>query len=40
MKENMIKVVKIEVGQPPVAKEMENTLKGIQAEVGGLMECK
>ena len=39
MKENMIKVVKIEVGQPPVAKEMENTLKGIQAEVGGLMEC-
>lgn len=39
MKENMIKVVKIEVGQPPVVKEIENTLDGLQNEVDGNIEC-
>lgn len=39
MKENMIKVVKIEVGQPPVVKEIENTLDGLQKEVEGNIEC-
>lgn len=39
MKENMIQVVKIEVGQPPVTKEIENSLSTLQAEVQGLIEC-
>lgn len=39
MKENMIKVVKVEVGQPPVTKEIENTLAGLQKEVDGNIEC-
>ncbi|MEG1630968.1 MAG: DUF3846 domain-containing protein [Hydrogenoanaerobacterium sp.] len=39
MKENMIKVVKVEVGEPPVVKEIENSLKSLQNEVGGLIEC-
>ncbi len=39
MKENMIKVVKIEVGQPPVVKKIENTLDGLQKEVEGNIEC-
>ena len=39
MKENMIKVVKVEVGQPPVIKEIENTLTGLQKEVEGNIEC-
>lgn len=39
MKENMIKVVKVEVGQPTVTKEIENTLAGLQKEVEGNIEC-
>ncbi|WP_242847942.1 DUF3846 domain-containing protein [Inediibacterium massiliense] len=37
--ENKIKVVKMDVGMPPVVKEIENTLAALQAEVGGLIEC-
>lgn len=36
---NKIKVVKMDVGKPPVVKEIENTLAALQAEVGGLIEC-
>ncbi|WP_312354202.1 DUF3846 domain-containing protein [Aminipila sp.] len=36
---NKIKVVKMDVGKPPVMKEIENTLEALQAEVGGLIEC-
>ena len=39
MKENMIKVIKIEVGEPPEIKEIPNELSGLQHEVGGLIEC-
>jgi hypothetical protein len=39
MKENMIKVVKVEVGQTPIVKEIANDLNALQAEVGGLIEC-
>ena len=39
MKENMIKVLKIEVGEPPEIKEIPNELSGLQHEVGGLIEC-
>ncbi len=39
MKENMIKVLKIEVGESPKVKEIENELRSLQAEVGGLIEC-
>ena len=39
MKENNIKIVKIEVGMPPVEKEIPNTLEVLQAEVGGLIQC-
>ncbi|WP_352416505.1 DUF3846 domain-containing protein [Oscillibacter ruminantium] len=39
MKENMIKVVKVEVGEPPMVKEIANDLNALQAEVGGLIEC-
>lgn len=39
MKENIIKVVKVEVGEPPVVKEIENSLKSLQNEVGGFIEC-
>ena len=39
MKENQIKVLKIEPGQPPAAKEICNDLDALQAEVGGLIEC-
>ena len=39
MKENMINILKIEVGEPPVVKEIPNTLKALQAEVDGLIEC-
>lgn len=39
MKANMIKVLKIELGQPPAVKEICNDLSGLQAEVGGLIEC-
>lgn len=38
MKENMIKILKIEVGQPPAVKEISNDLKSLQAEVGGLIQ--
>lgn len=33
-----IKVLKIEVGQPPIIKEIQNDLDGLQAEVGGLIQ--
>lgn len=36
---NMIKVLKIEPGLPPVAKEIGNDLDALQVEVGGLIEC-
>ena len=39
MKENMITVLKIEVGEPPEIKEIPNELSGLQHEVGGLIEC-
>ena len=39
MKENMIKVLKIEVGEPPEIKEIPNELSDLQHEVGGLIEC-
>ena len=39
MKENMIKVLKVEVGEPPEIKEIPNELSGLQHEVGGLIEC-
>lgn len=35
---NMIRVLKIDVGQPPVIKEIQNDLDGLQAEVGGLIQ--
>ena len=39
MKENMITVLKIEVGEPPEIKEIPNELSCLQNEVGGLIEC-
>ncbi len=39
MKDNMIKVLKIGVGEPPQAKEISNELHSLQAEVGGYIEC-
>ena len=39
MKENMITVLKIEVGELPEIKEIPNELSGLQHEVGGLIEC-
>lgn len=39
MKESMMKVVKVEVGEPPQVKEFQNELAALQAEVGGLIEC-
>jgi len=36
--DNMIKVLKIEVGQPPIIKEICNNLDGLQAEVDGLIQ--
>ena len=35
---NTIKVLKVDVGQPPVIKEIQNELDGLQAEVGGLIQ--
>lgn len=35
---NTIKVLKIDIGQPPVIKEIQNNLDGLQAEVGGLIQ--
>ena len=39
MSENRIKVLKIEPGQAPQVKEIQNDLASLQAEVGGLIEC-
>ena len=39
MKSSTITVLKIEPGQPPIAKEIGNDLKSLQAEVEGLIEC-
>ena len=39
MRENQMKVLKIEVGEPPVEKVIANELSALQAEVGGLIEC-
>ncbi len=39
MKENMIRVLKIEPEQAPAVKEIQNDLASLQAEVGGLIEC-
>jgi len=39
IKENMIRVLKIEPGQAPSVKEIQNDLTNLQAEVGGLIEC-
>ena len=39
MKENKIKVVKMDVGKAPEVKNIDNTLAALQAEVGGLIEC-
>jgi len=39
MKENMITVLKIEVGEPPEIKEIPNELSCLQHEVSGLIEC-
>ena len=39
MKENMITVLKIEVGEPTEIKEIPNELSCLQHEVGGLIEC-
>lgn len=39
MRENQMKVLKIEVGEPPVEKVISNELSALQAEVGGLIEC-
>lgn len=39
MKENQIKVLKIEPGLPPAVKEIGNDLQSLQAEVAGLIEC-
>ncbi|KAF5058867.1 hypothetical protein DSECCO2_342120 [anaerobic digester metagenome] len=39
MKENKIKVVKMDVGKSPAVKEIDNTLGALQTEVGGLIEC-
>ena len=37
-KENTIKILKIEVGSPPIVKEITNELESLQAEVGGLIQ--
>ena len=39
MSENRIKILKIEPGQAPQVKEIQNDLASLQAEVGGLIEC-
>ena len=39
MSEKKIKVLKIEPGQAPQVKEIQNDLASLQAEVGGLIEC-
>lgn len=39
MKENIIKIVKIEVNKKPEIKEIQNELESLQKEVEGLIEC-
>lgn len=39
MSETMLRILKIEPGQAPVVKEIQNDLTSLQAEVGGLIEC-
>lgn len=39
MSENRIRVLKIEPGQAPAVKEIQNDLASLQAEVDGLIEC-
>ncbi len=39
MKDNMIKVLKIEAGKPPEIKEIANELHSLQSEVEGYIEC-
>ncbi|MFI3327027.1 MAG: DUF3846 domain-containing protein [Clostridia bacterium] len=39
MKENKMKIVKIEPNQKPIVKEIDNNLNSLQAEVGGLIQC-
>lgn len=39
MKEKMIKVLKVEPGQAPAVKEIQNDLESLQAEVDGFIEC-
>jgi len=39
MKEKMIKVLKVEPGQAPAVKEIQNELESLQAEVDGFIEC-
>ena len=39
MSEKKIKVLKIEPGQAPQVKEIQNDRASLQAEVGGLIEC-
>ena len=39
MKDKMITVLKVEPGLPPAVKQIRNDLDGLQAEVGGLIEC-
>jgi hypothetical protein len=39
MKENEIRVLKVEPGLLPAVKEIGNDLDSLQAEVGGLIEC-
>jgi hypothetical protein len=38
-KEKSIKILKIEPGEMPYEKEIQNNLEGIQAEVEGMFEC-
>lgn len=39
MKENMIRVLKVEPGQALAVKEIQNELESLQAEVDGFIEC-
>ncbi|CDW99997.1 DUF3846 domain protein [Desulfitobacterium hafniense] len=39
MSENMLCILKIEPGQAPQVKEIQNDLASLQAEVGGWIEC-
>ena len=39
MRETMLRILKVEPGQAPAVKEIQNDLASLQAEVGGLIEC-